>query len=90
MRKLSMPHTAFTDFRQNLAAHLNNVVQSRTPLLVTRQKGAAVVVISEEEFDRMQETIHLLRNPNNAARLLRSIAELDAGRGVEHDPTEQG
>lgn len=82
-----MPHVGFTEFRQRLAAHFDDVVASRTPLVVTRQKGASVVVMSEEEFEGMQETIHLLRSPTNASRLLRSIEELDSGRGVERDPT---
>jgi antitoxin YefM len=34
------------------------------------------------------ETLHLLRSPANAERLLRSIAEADAGQLIERDPTE--
>ena len=36
----------------------------------------------------MKETLHLLRSPVNAARLLRSIAEADAGKLIEHEPIE--
>ncbi|NRG17356.1 type II toxin-antitoxin system prevent-host-death family antitoxin [Rhizobiales bacterium] len=82
-----MPHVGFTEFRQKLAAHLDEVVESRAPLVVTRRGGASVVVLSEEEFEGLQETIHLLRSPKNAERLIESIAELDAGKGVERDPT---
>jgi antitoxin YefM len=60
---------------------------SRAPVVVTRQKGRSVVVISEEEYESLQETLHLLSSPRNAERLLRSIAQLDAGEGVELDPT---
>ena len=84
-----MAHVGFSEFRQKLAAHFDKVVKSRAPLVVTRQKGASVVVLSEEEFEAMQETIHLLRHPANAERLLRGIAELDAGRGVARDLIEE-
>ena len=83
-----MPHVNFTEFRQNLASHMDEVCDSRAPLVVTRQKGPSVVVISEEEYEGMQETLHLLRNPRNAEHLLTSIAALNSGQGVERDLAE--
>ena len=83
-----MPHVNFTEFRQNLASHMDAVCDSRAALVVTRQKGPSVVVMSEEEYEGMQETIHLLRSPKNAEHLLKSIAALDAGKGAERDLSE--
>ena len=40
--------------------------------------------MSLEEFESMQETLHLLRSPRNAERLLRSIARAEAGDLEEH------
>ncbi|GLK81518.1 type II toxin-antitoxin system Phd/YefM family antitoxin [Methylopila turkensis] len=82
-------HVGFTEFRQNLATHLDEVVDSRAPLLVTRKGGRSVVVISEEEWRGMEETLYLMSNPRNAQHLLDSIAELNAGKGVEHDLIEK-
>lgn len=82
-------HVAFTEFRQNLATHLDEVVDSRAPLLVTRRGGKSVVVISEEEWRGMEETLHLMSSPRNAQHLLDSIAELDAGKGVERKLVER-
>lgn len=81
-------HVGFTEFRQNLASHLDEVVDSRAPLTVTRKGGRSVVVISEEEWRGIEETLYLMSNPNNARHLLEGIAELDAGRGVERDLIE--
>jgi antitoxin YefM len=83
-----MAHVNFTEFRQNLASHMDAVCDSHAPLVVTRQKGPSVVVISEEEFEGMQETLHLLRSPKNAARLLKSIETLNEGQGIERDLAE--
>ena len=71
----------YTELRQNLARYLDEAVESRAPLLVTRQgdKGN-VVMLSEAEFAGWQETVHLLSNPANAARLLHSIREANAGK----------
>lgn len=75
-----MPHVTYTDLRQNLARHLDEAVDSRAPILVTRQGGKGnVVILSEKEFESWQETLHLLRSPANAQRLLRSIRAADAG-----------
>jgi antitoxin YefM len=66
-----MRQVSDTEFRASLAGHMDEVVKSRAPLLVTRQGGKGnVVVISEEEFAGWQETVHLLSNPKNAERLL--------------------
>ncbi|NKN37866.1 type II toxin-antitoxin system prevent-host-death family antitoxin [Agrobacterium sp. a22-2] len=78
-----MAHVNVSEFRQNLASHLDEVADSRAPLVVTRGKGKSVVVLSEEEYDSMVETLHLLASPINAERLRSSIAELDAGQGAE-------
>lgn len=80
-----MAHVGFTEFRQKLAAHFDEVARSHAPLVVTRRKGASMVVMSEEEYEAMQETLHLLASPANAARIMASIAELDAGKGVERE-----
>ena len=82
-----MGHTNVSDFRQNLAAHLDEVAESRAPLFVTRGKGKGVVVIAEDEYESMAETLHLLASPANARRLRESVAELDVG-GITQDLIE--
>ena len=83
-----MSHVSYSDFRQNLASFMDKVCEARTPLTVTRQKGRSVVVMSEEEYDSLVETFHLLKSPANARRLADAVAALDAGRAIEGDPTE--
>ena len=83
-QKLVTRHVTYTDFRERLAAYMDQVWDSRAPLHVTRQGGRAVVVISEEEFDGWMETVHLLRSPANARRLLESILAAKAGALDEH------
>jgi antitoxin YefM len=80
-----MGYVSYTELRQNLKKHLDSVCESRAPLVVTRQNGEPVVVISLAEYEALEETLHLLRDPANAERLLRSIREAEAGQLVEHD-----
>lgn len=82
-----MANVRFTEFRQNFATHYDSVIESRAPLLVTRQGSEAVVVIAEGEFESMTETLHLLSNPANADWLRDSLSQLQGGKLVEVDPT---
>ncbi len=80
-----MAHVSYTQFRDNLARYMDETAESRAPLLVIRQGGKGnVVVLSEKEFAGWQETVNLLSNPVNAARLLQSIREAEAGDVAEH------
>lgn len=74
MRTLS-----FSDARANLKALMDRVTEDRAPVLITRQRGQDVVMVSASEWAAIEETLHLLQSPDNAGRLLESIAELDAG-----------
>jgi antitoxin YefM len=78
-----MSHVTFTDFRANMASHMDKLEQDRKELIVTRQNHEPLVVMPLSELEGLRETLHLLSNPVNAARLRASIKELDEGKGVE-------
>jgi antitoxin YefM len=70
---------------------MDRVVDDHMPVVVSRQRGEAVVIISLADWQSMEATAYLLSTPNNARRLRESIAELEAGLGVEReliDPDE--
>lgn len=60
---------SYTQLRNRLAKTLDKVTQDRAPVLITRQKGKAAVLISMEDYAALEETAFLLRSPKNAARL---------------------
>jgi antitoxin YefM len=74
-----------TAFRERLREHLDRVSNDRDVLHVTRHGGRSVVVIDEEEFESLMETLHLLRSPANARRLSEAMADIAAGRVIERD-----
>jgi antitoxin YefM len=77
--------TTYTDFRGHLAAYMDKVCDDRDALHVTRHNARTVVVLSEEEYEGLLETAHLLRSPANSSRLLRSIAEANANKLTERE-----
>ncbi|HYF06618.1 MAG TPA: type II toxin-antitoxin system prevent-host-death family antitoxin [Acetobacteraceae bacterium] len=80
-----MSHISYTELRQNLAKVMDEVCDSGAPMVVTRQGRRSVVMISEAEFEAMQETLHLLRTPANARHVMESVAQADAGRLIERE-----
>lgn len=75
---------SISEFRKNIAADIDAAVEDHVPLIITRPGGKeAAVVMSLEDFNSWQETAYLLSSPANAERLRRSMADLDAGKGVE-------
>ncbi len=75
-----MTHVSYTELRQNLSRYLDEAVEARAPVVVTRQGGKGnVVMMAEAEFAGWQETVHLLSSPRNAERLLRGVQQAEAG-----------
>ncbi len=71
--------------RQNLAKLMDEVERDRAPVYISRQrKRGAAVLMSLEDYQSMETTLYLLSNPANAKILREGIAELDAGKGVQH------
>ena len=75
----------YTDARASLKDVMDRVIHDRVEVVVTRKKREAVVMISLDEYNAIQETLHLQKSPENARRLQASIAQLDAGNGVERE-----
>jgi antitoxin YefM len=83
-----MDTVSYSQLRQRLKAHMDRVCANHAPLLVTRQNGEHVVLLSLSEYEELDETNYLLRSPANAERLIRGVADADAGRLTEHDLME--
>jgi antitoxin YefM len=79
---------SYTSARGNLAKTMKRVCENHDPVIITRKKSDAVVMVSLEDFEAMSETSYLLQSPANAHRLCESIDELNAGKGVERELTE--
>ena len=80
-----MDTITYSAARANLAKTMDRVCDEHEPIIITRNRGEAVVLMSLSDFNAEEETRYLLQSPANAKRLLESIARLKAGLGVEHE-----
>ena len=75
----------YTHTRQHLAEVMRQVNDNHEPVVVTSQRGAPVVIMSLDDYQSLEETAYLLRNPVGAKRLLESVEELRNGGGLERE-----
>jgi antitoxin YefM len=75
-----MKAITYTAARENLAATMDGVCKDRDPVIITRNRDQAVVMLSLEDFEALQETAYLMRSPANAQRLMESIAAAESGK----------
>lgn len=75
-----MKTRTYSAIRNNLAKAIDEVNEDHAPILITRQKGAAAVLISLEDFESWQETNYLARSPVMARRLRNAVAQIERGK----------
>jgi antitoxin YefM len=73
----------YTAARENLASTMDRVCLDRDPVIITRNRDQSVVMLSLEDYESLQETSYLLRNPVNAKRLLESIEAAENGSVIQ-------
>ena len=83
-----MDAMSYTSARKNLAQTMERVCEDHAPVVITRKGEGAVVMMSLEDYQSLEETAYLLRSPKNAQRLLNAIAALETGGGTERELLE--
>ena len=73
----------YSDARAQFKRVLDSAIHDENEVMVTRKNGEAVVVVSLDAWNAINETLHLLSSPQNASRLRSAIEQLDAGSGSE-------
>lgn len=95
--------TNYTNLRQNLASVLDEVIEDRGCIIVSRTGKEDVAILAAAELNTMLETLHLLRSPANAEKLFAAMARADEledsnlesesledlRQELEHEPNEQ-
>lgn len=79
----------YTEARAKLADTITRVCEDHDPVIITKKSDKAVVMISLDDYEALEETAYLLRSPKNAQRLLESIQALEAGKGIQRDLIEE-
>lgn len=80
--------TTFSEARNNLKSVLDKVANDADCTIITRRDAGDAVVMSLDYYNSLMETVYLLRSPENAAHLARSIEQYRAGNTTVKDLTD--
>jgi antitoxin YefM len=81
-----MLQTTYTNARANLAGLCDEVTENREIVVIRRRKGNSVALIAADELKSLIESVHLLRSPKNAERLLSALEHALKGGGKALSP----
>lgn len=74
--------TTYTHARAKLASLLDEVTKNREVVIIQRRGNEDVALITADELAGILETMHLLRSPNNAKRLLSALDKVKKASGT--------
>ncbi|MGM0542230.1 MAG: type II toxin-antitoxin system Phd/YefM family antitoxin [Pseudomonadota bacterium] len=78
-----MQIVSYTDARNSLKSVLDSVIENADFTIITRRDSENAVVMSQEYFDSLMETVHLLKSPANAVHLRESIQQYRSGKSIQ-------
>ena len=76
-----------TNLRKNLFEYLNQAIEHNDVINISTKTGNAVL-LSEEDYSGLMETIYLFSNPKTAQDILEALAE-PIEEGTEYVPGEE-
>jgi antitoxin YefM len=74
--------TTYSNARAHLASLMDQVTDTREPILIRRRGAESVALVAADELAGWMETAYLLRSPKNAQRLLDGSRRAAAGEGI--------
>ena len=83
-----MKTMTYSESRARYAEVLDQVINDREEIIITRQGHESAVIMALDEYESLMETVYLMQSPANARHLCESIARHRAGEGVVHDLVE--
>jgi antitoxin YefM len=84
-----MTTITYTDARKNFKSVMEKVCDDHVPVTITRNNKRAVVMLSLEDYNAIEETLYLMRSPKNAERLMEASKDLENGKSFQkHDLLE--
>ena len=71
---MPIPETvSYSEFRAHLAGYLDKVCDDSLPMVVKRRNGKKIVILSEDDYNSMDETAYLCSTEANKRNLLEAL-----------------
>ncbi|MDF1876048.1 type II toxin-antitoxin system prevent-host-death family antitoxin [Sulfurimonas sp. SAG-AH-194-I05] len=80
-----MQAVVYSQARNNLREIINQVCDNFDAFVITTKNKQSAVLISQDEYNSMKETLYLLSSKNNRERLLESVDEIESNTFIKKD-----
>jgi antitoxin YefM len=80
-----MQAVLYSQARNNLRSMINQVCDNFEEFIITTKEKQTVVLISQDEYNAMKETIYLLSSKNNRDRLLNAVDQIESSKFVKKE-----
>ena len=80
-----MQAVLYSQARNNLRAIINQVCNNFEEFIITTKEKQSAVLISQDEYNSMKETLYLLSSKNNRDRLLDAVEEIESSKFITKD-----
>ena len=84
-----MEAVTYTELRKNMKSVMDNIVDNHEPVLIHRQNGSNLILMSSDDYEGIKETLYLLQTPANAGRLYKGLDSFNASNGHEKELIEE-
>ncbi len=78
-----MATISYTTLRKKLSSTMNEVAENREVLHITRKGHTSMVMLTEDDFNAMEETMYLLSSKNNLMRLNEAFRQAENNEFIE-------
>ncbi len=80
-----MTTATFTSVRNNFRHYCDIAIENREPVIITNQNNDNVVLVSEDDWNSIQETAFIAQDSNKMSRLATAMHENSCGKGEVFD-----
>lgn len=84
-----MQSITYTSLRKTLSSVLDEVEKHNITYHITRKNHCNIVIMTEEDYNSLHETLYLLSNPINAKKIKQSIKQAQTGQFKTIDLNEK-
>ena len=75
----------YSQARNNLRDIINRACDNYEEFIITTKDKHSAVLISQEEYNSMKETLYLLSSKKNRERLLEAVEQIESANFVKKD-----
>lgn len=77
--------TTYSAVRQHFKEYCDKATNDFETIIITRERGENVVMLSESEYNNLMENLYVRRDPLYYNELLASIDQLKKGKGKKRE-----